>query len=280
MPEHFRIRHRKYDMMKLGEGSFVEIYRGFRHNRDTDDSLLIKILAPRYRQNEIVTARFIQEFNILKDLATSGEYFVQKPIRGKSSGAAYLAYNFIEGETVLSLLKRHDPALSDVMFCCEVMRHLLRAIDRLHRHPRCIVHSDISPENILLNGIEERQPVLWLIDMGCSQYIDKKGLADKWVGKPSYLSPEQARGEGWNQKSDLYQAGIVFYEMLTKERWNQGATQKEKVVFASSPTPTDYSRIPIKLRPLLRSMLGVDSGDRLESAALGLRRLEFAISAL
>lgn len=293
MPEQFRVKYRTYDLMQLGTGSFVDIYQGFRRRGDSDHSLLIKVLSPKYRDNDIVKSRFSQEYEVLSELSRVPAYFARNPVRGKSAGVPYLAYDFIEGESLLALLKRRDPLLGDVSVCCAVLRHLLTSINLLHQRSPGIVHSDISPENVLVRSSEqeddpehspgsnpENNLELHLIDMGCSQYVHGDHLADKWVGKPSYLSPEQARGEPWGRKSDLYQAGIVFYELLTGERWNQGKSQKEKVVFASNPGPTQLAHIPVRLRPLLRSMLAVDTNDRLESAVLGLKRLDFALSSL
>lgn len=275
MSKEIRIKRRKYDLLNMTSGSFVEIYKGISQKGNSEKLLLVKILATKYRQNKVVIARFKKEFEILQELSSSTTFFPGNPVRGKYAGAAYLAYDFIAGDTLVSQLKNWDPAIFDIHYCCAIMRNLLTAIDVLHKRTYSIVHSDISPENILLCDGQ-----LYLIDMGCSQHLSGDRLAEKWVGKPSYLSPEQARGESWDQKSDLYQAGIVFYELLTGQRWNRGATQKEKIVFASNPDITDYSKISVKLRPLLRAMLNVDRAKRIDSASLCLRRLQFALATL
>jgi len=237
--------------------------------------LLFKILTAKYSKNKVVKERFEKEFEVLKELNSSGSFFPRNPLRGSYAGSTYLAYEYIAGDTLISLFKNQESAFSDIHYCCAVLKDLLTAINVLHSRPCSIVHSDISPENVLLHDGK-----LYLIDMGCAQNLIDGRLAEKWIGKPSYLSPEQARGENWDQKSDLYQAGIVFYEMLTGERWNRGTTQKEKIVFASNPENTHYSSIPVKLRPLLRAMLSVDRSKRIDTAALCLRRLQFAITAL
>jgi len=160
--------------------------------------------------------------------------------------------------------------------CCRLIEQVLAALNVLHDREEPIVHSDLSPENLIVSGDQ-----VFLIDMGCAQRLNSTSpTASRWVGKPSYLSPEQARGEDWSIQSDIFQAGIVFYELLTGKRWNTGADAAKKKTFACDPPLTNFAPLPVEVRPVLRSMLKTEPIHRIHSTSLCLRRLQYASAAL
>jgi len=113
----------------------------------------------------------------------------------------------------------------------DIVGQLLEQLHFLHTSLKPVVHGDISSENILIDTKQK----IYLVDFGCSHFQKQANKeAYQWLAKPSFISPEQARGEKWDHRSDLYQAGILLYELLKNRRWNEGATKRDKVLFAAS----------------------------------------------
>jgi len=266
-----KIKRRYYNFSKFITGSFGDLYKSEASNIQT--TLVLKIINDKWVTKKSILDRFSLEYRILRQI-DKHKYYPSLIAKGLHLNKPFLAYNYIDGTPLMTLLKNWDNTKFDPKFCCHLIKEILNAVEILHNEKKIIVHSDISPENILLN-----KDNIYLIDFGCAQYIDKDTFASKWIGKPSYLSPEQARGEKWGRESDIYQIGIIFYECLTGSKWNTGKTPNQKIVFASTPT-TNYKKIPIFLKPLLRSMLETDKTKRLSNASQCLKKLAIAMHAL
>jgi len=263
-------------LTSMGSGSFVDLFRGD-SPRVKDQPVIVKRLQEEYLDNDIVLKRFELEFSVLKELAKRTDQFLLNPQRGDHDEVPFMAYTYRPGVTLISLLQNyraHDFSLSR---CVTLMQELLKALSDLHRKDSAIVHSDISPENLL---VHENQ--LTLIDFGCAQRVDDNQLASAWMGKPSYLSPEQARGQHWGVASDIYQAGVVFFELLTGTRWNQGHNPGERIAISSNPKALQerITEVPVKARPLLRTMLATEPSERPASAALCLKRMGYIVAQL
>jgi len=271
MQKTLRIRGRKYILKLIAEGSFTSIYSAT-HGSMTVPSYVIKEI----KKNTLITKkRLLEEQHILKSLGQYPTFFPKKIVSGQINGVAYLGYKYLEGETLFSKIQMWSSDVFTLNYCCDLLQKLLTAINILHQRNPIIVHSDISPENILLHLDQ-----LYLLDFGCAQRLSDSKFASKWIGKPSYLSPEQARAENWREKSDIYQAGIIFYECLTGKKWNIGTSSAQKTAFASNPTPHSFTNVPIKLRPLLRAMLQPSHKERIESIDMCLKRLDFAMRSI
>lgn len=191
-----------------------------------------------------------------------GYYIAMELLRGRDLAAA-LAHRPV-GETPLTLPLR-----------LWIASEVARALDYAHRakgddgKPLQIVHRDISPQNVLL-GFEGEVKVA---DFGIAR-ADEPGLGrgeDPRVlrGKYAYMSPEQARGEPLDRRSDLFSFGIVLFELLTRRRMFRGKTSAEALELlrrAELPPVPDDLPLP-ELRAILDRALAPDLERRYASAA-------------
>lgn len=291
----------EYKLKYLASGGYAKLYIAVPKQSDKP-SLCLKFLNQELLQSPTHLNRFQEELSLLKNLHHNR---VPKLIYGVSNvPKPYLAYNHIEGKTILSLLQESvgsnsfpfkiinkpvnwlfknlniyynapDTKISSritTRLAINIMIQLLEILDYLHSLPEPIVHSDISPDNLLLDS----QNNLYLIDFGCARTLKSdNNFMQKWIGKPSYLSPEQAQGLDWDQRSDLYQAGIVFYELLCNHKKNFGINEREARIVAANPPMLNLFYIPSFLNEFITKLLHNDIKQRWQFAGECITELKY-----
>src|SRR5919201_5326651 len=130
---------------------------------------------------------------------------------GEDEGAPYIVFEYVRGETLKDRIRRLGrlPVPEAVAYAIEIGRALSCA------HSRLLVHRDVKPQNVLLDG-DGRAKVT---DFGIARSMEAKGLTatGRVLGTTDYVSPEQALGHAVTEQSDIYSLGICLYEMLTGE---------------------------------------------------------------
>jgi serine/threonine-protein kinase len=216
--------------------------------------------------NEDYVRRFVDEARVMAQLNHANICHVLEV--GSDGDSYFLAMEHIHGVTVTDLIRKHAgplPRPVSVMIVAE----MLEGLDYAHRHrdpltgePNPVVHRDVSPHNVMLNFEGEVK----LIDFGLATTTHKTETTDPDVvmGKVSYMSPEQARGEQVDGKTDQYAAAICLTEMLLDERyygdrpihaiWGLCSTGEHR--------PARFSEIPDELRAVLNRALHKNSESR------------------
>jgi serine/threonine protein kinase len=166
----------------------------------------IKILNDRHAGDDQFVERFRREAKNAASL--SHPNIVSIYDRGEAEGTYYIAMEYLDGRSLKELIVGRGPA--PVNIAIEYARQILAAIRFAHRHG--IVHRDIKPHNVLVDG-EGRLKVtdFGIARAGASQMTEAGSI----IGTAQYLSPEQAKGAPVDQTSDLYSVGVVLYELLT-----------------------------------------------------------------
>ena len=181
---------------------------------------------------------------------------------GEDDGSAYIAMEFVEGGGLREYF--HQQIKVPLPNAVSIMVQLLEALD--YAHEQGVVHRDIKPANIMLTTIGR----LKITDFGIAR-IDTSNLTQSGsvMGTPNYMSPEQFKGLGADRRSDIFSAGVVFYELLTGEKPFQGSLEAmaHKVCNEVQPTPSSRnSAIPAVFDTVLTTVLSKNPDQRYQTA--------------
>jgi predicted Ser/Thr protein kinase len=199
----------RYELEELvGHGGMSSVYRA-------RDSLLeryvaLKVLHEQYSEDDDFVERFKREARSVAQLQHPN--IVTVIDRGEQGGRQYIVFEYVEGENLKELVVRKGRL--EVREALEVAIEVARALGFAHQHG--IVHRDVKPQNVLLNG-DGRPKVT---DFGIARSLDMdQGVTQTGtvLGTSNYIAPEQASGKPVDQQSDIYSLGVVLYELLTGE---------------------------------------------------------------
>jgi serine/threonine-protein kinase len=195
----------RYDVTDLlGSGGFGIVLKAF--DPALSRVVAIKVLAPELATSAAARSRFDREARAAA--AVVHEHVVAIHAVESSSGLLYLVMPYIAGCSLQERVDRAGP-----MAVKEVLRIGIQTAQGLAAaHVQGLVHRDVKPSNILLeNGVERVK----LTDFGLARAVDDASLTQSGVvaGTPQYMSPEQARGESVDARSDLFSLGSVLYFM-------------------------------------------------------------------
>jgi beta-lactam-binding protein with PASTA domain/predicted Ser/Thr protein kinase len=252
-------------LRKLGSGGMANVYLA--EDEELGRRVAIKILNDRHASDDSFVERFRREAKNAAGL--SHPNIVSVYDRGEAEGTYYIAMEYLEGRSLKDRILAEGPL--PISAAIEVTRQVLRAVGFAHR--RGIVHRDIKPHNVLLaqDGPGDGEPRFKVTDFGISRTAASQMTeAGSIVGTAQYLSPEQARGAPVDQRSDIYSAGILLYELLTGKLPFTGETPLEIAMKHLSEVPKPPSalrpEISADLDMVVLRALAKDPEDRFPSA--------------
>ena len=253
----------KYDVVGvLGKGAMGVVYKAFDPHiertvaiktvrKDLIDSDLAEQFMGRFR-NEARAAGRLHHPNIV------GIYEY-----GEDDRVAYIAMEYVDGTGLREFLNRR--ARFELSQITAIMAQLLHALE--FAHSRGVVHRDIKPANLILTAAG----ALKVADFGIAR-IDTSSLTMTGLvmGTPSYMSPEQCMGQPSDHRSDLFSAGVVFYELLTGRKPFEGSVETipYQICHADPPAPSTVSsmQLPPGIDALVATSLGKDPAQRFQNA--------------
>ena len=188
---------------EIGRGGMGVVYRA--RDLSLNRAVAVKVLPAEFTADAQFQARFKNE--VLNVARLDHPHIAQIYDVGQDGQTNYYVMQLVEGSDLHTEVQRRGRfSLADTY---AIICQLAMALD--HAHRQGIVHRDIKPENVLLN----RQGQPFLVDFGIARAADATRLTGGMIGTPEYMSPEQARGEELDGRSDQYSFAIVVYEMLT-----------------------------------------------------------------
>jgi len=244
---------------KLGMGGMANVYLA--EDEVLGRRVAIKILNDRHAGDDQFVERFRREAKNAASL--SHPNIVSIYDRGEAEGTYYIAMEYLDGRSLKELIVARGPA--PIHLAVDYARQILAALRFAHRHG--IVHRDIKPHNVLVDG-EGRLKVtdFGIARAGASQMTEAGSI----IGTAQYLSPEQAKGASVDQTSDLYSVGVVLYELLTGVVPFSGDTPVEIAMkhLSTVPEPPSAKRadIPRDLDMVVMRALAKDPSERYQSA--------------
>jgi len=244
----------------LGVGGMGVVYRA----RDTalDVDVALKLLRPELAARGDAFERFRQELLTARQVSSPRVVRIHDLIRHEQQWL--IGMDLIDGEALDKRLDR-DGALP-IDDAIAIARQIAEGLAAAHA--RGVIHRDLKPANVLI----DRAGDAYISDFGVARSLAGSGLTQTGaiVGTPDYLSPEQARGEPSDGRSDLYALGLILHEMLTGKMPFDGGTISEILAQRMLRTPPPVSRLradtPVWLVRLVDRLLRSQPAHRLQSA--------------
>jgi len=246
----------------LGRGGMGYVFRA----EDTRLKRLValKVMNKRFSSAPNSRRRFLEEARAMAAIDDDNVVTIYEV--GESSGTPYMAMELLRGST-LERFTRGGERLAVKEFV-SLARQLLAGLSAAHR--RGIVHRDVKPGNV---WIEEPSGRVKVLDFGlalASSPVDALADDGSVIGTPGYLSPEQARGEPLDDRSDLFSAGVVLYELACGQPPFLAQTIPEQLIkiLAHRPPRPDAVNpdFPAPLADVIMRLLAKEPGDRYRSA--------------
>jgi serine/threonine protein kinase/Flp pilus assembly protein TadD/TolB-like protein len=195
----------RYQILKrLGEGGMGAVYKARDH--ELDRLVALKVIRPELAGHPDILRRFKQELILARQVTHKN--VVRIFDLGSADGRKFITMDFIPGRDLKSILVERGklPPAEVVPIFEQICRGLEAA------HVEGVVHRDLKPQNVMVDDTGR----VWLMDFGLARSMEQAGMTRTGVlmGTPDYMSPEQARAEKVDARSDLFSLGIIVHEML------------------------------------------------------------------
>lgn len=237
---------------KLGEGGMAAVYLAKEEGLAREVALKILTL---HVTDETFKKNFLAEARLVAKL--EHQHIIRIYSVGVENDQFYMEMELLRKGTLKERLEKTVLSVSDTL---SIIKQIASALS--YAHKRGYIHRDIKPANILFRSDDE----VVLADFGIAKQEGSKGdltrAGHSGFGTPDYMPPEQAIGDEVDGRSDLYSLGIVFYEMLTRNRPFQAATTaatiRQHMVAEIPPLPSTYAYF----QPVLDKALSKEKEDR------------------
>jgi serine/threonine-protein kinase len=257
---------------EIGRGGMGVVYRA--KDERLKRAVAIKVLPPELAFRTDIRQRFLREAETAARL--SHPNIVPIHSVGEKNDLVYFVMGLVDGESLAVRIKRRGRLSVD-----EARRVMKEAADALSvAHQQGVIHRDVKPDNILLDGTRGR---VMVTDFGIAKALSAEGgtltEAGVAIGTPAFMSPEQAAGDREiDGRSDLYSLGVVAYQMITGELPFQAPSVPALLMkqITERPTPIERKRpeTPLELSQIVMRCLEKDPEDRWPTADALRRALE------
>ncbi len=245
----------------LADGGMASVYVAL--DARLDREVAVKIMRPGLATDHVFVERFRAEARSAARLSHPNVVAVFD--QGECDGDVFLAMELVEGKTLRDVIHEESPlTVRESLAILEPILEALRAA-----HLAGIIHRDVKPENVIVRHDGEVK----VADFGLARAITNQTTTSQTgvlLGTVSYLSPEQVERGTADQRSDVYAAGLVLFEMLTGRKAVTGETPIQiayKHVHGSIPPPSSLvPTVPQELDDLVAEAVAVEPADRFASA--------------
>lgn len=251
----YRIRGR------IGSGGMGTIYEA--EDVKLRRSVAIKLLPPDLVRHPEARQRFVQEAQAASALDHANICTIFE-IDETEDGQMYIVMAYYKGETLKEKIRRGPLKVDDAI---DIAIHLAEGLSRAHEAG--IIHRDVKPGNVV---VTDRGDVR-ILDFGLAKLMDQAGITKSgtMMGTVIYMSPEQAKGDEIDHRTDIWSLGVVLYEMLTGQIPFKGDRDQAVIysIINVDPTPVRAleTHVPVKLERIARKAMSKSASRRYQSMA-------------
>jgi len=246
----------------LGRGGMGQVFRA--EDMRLKRQVALKVMNKKFSATPNSRVRFLEEARAMAAIDDDNVVTIYEV--GESAGTLFMAMELLKGTTLENVARNGKAiATSDLI---DIAKQLISGLAAAHR--RGIVHRDVKPGNIWIESPSGRVKVL---DFGlalASSPVDSLADSSSVIGTPGYLSPEQARGERLDDRSDLFSAGVVLYELACGKppfAAKKIPEQLIKILAHAPPRPDAIDpRVPHQVADMIMRLLAKEPRDRFRSA--------------
>ncbi len=245
----------------VGVGGMANVYRGV--DEKTGNAIAVKVLKEEFLDNEELVRRFKNESKAISIL--SHPNIVKVYDVSVTDRLQYIVMEYVDGITLKEYLKQRGGALTwkeTVHFATQVLGALQ------HAHAKGIIHRDVKPQNIMLLA----DGSIKMMDFGIARFsrAQSQTVSDKAIGSVHYISPEQAKGDRTDARTDIYSVGVMLYEMLSGRLPFDGDGAVSIAIMQISDKPKPLAQVapnvPEGLRQITEKAMEKDPAKRYQSA--------------
>jgi eukaryotic-like serine/threonine-protein kinase len=266
-----RILGNRYEILQiLGQGGMGAVYKA----RDTelDRLVALKVIRPELAQYSEVLQRFKQELILARQVTHRNVIRIYD--LGEAEGIKFITMDYIEGRDLKSMIR--EKGKFEAKEAVDVVVQVARALEAAHGEG--VIHRDLKPQNIMV----EQQGRVSVMDFGIARSMEEVGggmtQTGALMGTIEYMSPEQAKGEKLDARTDLFSLGIIFYETLTGNSPYKADTAMASLYKRLKEVPKPPSELvpgtPAVVNNIVMRCLEIEKEKRYSSAAEIIQDLE------
>jgi putative nucleotidyltransferase with HDIG domain len=243
----------RYEVLSaMGRGGMGIVYKA--HDRVLDEAVALKVLRPEIAADPEMTRRFQSEIKLARKVTHRNVCRIHE--YGQDGELAYISMELVAGTDLKEVLRVQGGLMAEGAF--EVALEIAAGLQAIHDVG--IIHRDLKTQNILIDS----RGLVRLLDFGIAKEGGSQLTATGMiVGTPEYMSPEQAKGERIDARSDIYALGVVAFELFTGRVPFSGEGAMA-VLFkqVNEPPPLDDPALPAPVVPVLKRALAKARDER------------------
>ena len=261
----------RYEILQLlGQGGMGAVYKA--NDRELDRVVALKVVRPDMADQPNLLQRFKHELILARQIAHRNVIRIFD--LGEAGGVKFISMEYVEGENLAVLLRKHGRF--DAPEAARIMYQVFRALEAAHAEG--VIHRDLKPHNVM----RDSHGKIVVMDFGLARSAEVSAVtrSGALVGTLEYMAPEQAQGQHVDERSDIYSAGLIFYQLLTGQMPFASESAVASLIKRSQervvPPIQRDATVPKALSDIVVRCLEINPKDRYQSVQEVLHELALA----